>query len=110
MLDRLVRDFARAAELVDGNRPVARNRRSGEAFEPGLGPHSETATLNLLVHAAQATAPEWYRLVEIDVPYPSTARQKCDLRITTPIGSIIVEGKLLRLKGDNGKPNDNMLM
>ena len=25
-------------------------------------------------------------------------------------GAMLVEGKLLRLKGDNGKPNDNMLM
>jgi hypothetical protein len=35
---------------------------------------------------------------------------KCDLKLTTSATKLFVQGKLLRLKGDNGKPNDNMLM
>jgi hypothetical protein len=110
MLDRLTHDLARAAEVVDATRPVARNKRSGEPFEPGLGPHSEADTFDLLMAAAATAAPQWYLAVETGVPYPAVPRQKCDLRITTAAGAIVVEGKLLRLKGDNGKPNDNMLM
>jgi hypothetical protein len=37
-------------------------------------------------------------------------RQRCDVKLITPDGPLFIEGKLLRLKGDNGKPNDNMLM
>ena len=36
--------------------------------------------------------------------------RSCDARVTTAEGELFLEGKLLRLKGDNGKPNDNMLM
>jgi hypothetical protein len=48
--------------------------------------------------------------VAFSIPYPANPRQKCDFRLSTPVGDLFVEGKLLRLKGDNGKPNDNMLM
>jgi hypothetical protein len=110
MLERLVHDLARAAEVVDAARPIARNKRSGEPFEPGLGPHAESDTFNLLTSAAAAASPDWYLGIEVGVPYPAAPRQKCDLRIITATGPMLVEGKLLRLKGDNGKPNDNMLM
>lgn len=110
MLERLVHDLARAAEVADAKRPVARNKRSGEPFEPGLGPHSESETFDLLMGAAAFAAPGWYLAIESAVRYPAAPRQKCDLRITTSSGAVLVEGKLLRLKGDNGKPNDNMLM
>jgi hypothetical protein len=30
--------------------------------------------------------------------------------LDTPTAALFIEGKLLRLKGDNAKPNDNMLM
>ena len=110
MLERLVQDLARAAEAADAARPVAHNKRTGVPFEAGLGPHSESETFDLLMETATTTAPQWYRAIEAGVPYPAAPRQKCDLRVTTPAGAMLVEGKLLRLKGDNGKPNDNMLM
>src|SRR5690348_9215926 len=110
MLDRLVQDFANAVISVDAGRPVATNKRSGIAFEPGLGPHSETETLTLVLNAAQRACPCWYLQVSMSVPYPTNPRQKCDARIRTPDGLLFLEAKLLRLKGDNGMPNDNMLM
>jgi hypothetical protein len=67
MLERLAQDLARAAEVVDATRPVARNKRSGVPFEPGLGPHSEFDTFNRLMTAA---APQWYLAVETGVPTP----------------------------------------
>ena len=56
MLKRLVHDLASAAEMADAARPVARNKRSGEPFEPGLGPHSESDTFDLLMGTATTTA------------------------------------------------------
>ena len=44
------------------------------------------------------------------ISYPGS-RQKCDLCIgVSPDWDWSVEIKMLRLMGDNGKPNDNMLM
>jgi hypothetical protein len=45
------------------------------------------------------------------VPYPNAPRQKCDLLISPNEGQPwAIEVKMLRFMGDNGKPNDNMLM
>jgi hypothetical protein len=45
------------------------------------------------------------------VPYPGLSRQKCDLCLgSSPDWSWAIEVKMLRLLGDNGKDNDNMLM
>ena len=110
MLDRLARVLADAIQTVDARLPVAVNKRTGVAFGAGLGPHSETETFKLIVDEARATDPSWLIDAAFSIPYPASPRQKCDLRLSTPAGDLFVEGKLLRLKGDNGKPNDNMLM
>jgi len=55
----------------------------------------------------QASQPERYSDVAFDIPCPDAPRQKCDLAFGD---ALFVEAKLLRLLGDNGKPNDNMLM
>jgi len=75
-----------------------------------LGPHSETETFKLLLEEAQRLHPDRYAEIRAGAPYPTGARLRCDVVITTPGGLLFIEGKLLRLKGDNGKPNDNMLM
>jgi hypothetical protein len=110
MLERLVRNLATAVMAVDARRPVAVNSRSGVPFEPGLGPHSEIDTFTLILEEARQADPEWLLDLTYSVPYPANKRQRCDVRLATQTGHIFVEGKLLRLKGDNGKPNDNMLM
>jgi hypothetical protein len=57
------------------------------------------------------TYPATYRVVQTGVPYPNMPRQKCDLLIAPSDGRLwAIEVKVLRLMGDNGKPNDNMLM
>lgn len=110
ILKRLVADLARAVQAVDGRAPVALNQRTGVAFGAGLGPHSETETFRLIVAEAQARDPQWYTRTAFNVPYPAGPRQRCDVVFATPEGELFVEGKLLRLLGDNGKPNDHMLM
>ena len=47
--------------------------------------------------------------LEREVPYPAISRSRCDIVIGRSAGWAI-EVKLLRLLGDNGLKNDNMLM
>jgi hypothetical protein len=110
MLQHLTDHLAAAVKVVDAEMPVARNKRSGVPLAAGLGPHSEAETFNLIVREAERAHPDAYLSVVTSVPYPNAPRQRCDLKLTTPTATLYVEGKLLRLKGDNGKPNDNMLM
>ncbi len=110
MLARLTRDLAAAVSAVDARRPVAVNKRSGIEFEPGLGPHSEAETFSLLLNETRHANPGWITELHYSVPYAAGSRQRCDAHVVTADGELFVEGKLLRLKGDNGKPNDNMLM
>lgn len=102
---RLARDFA--AGLIQAD---ARSPRWG-ACQPGIGPHTEVQTVALVIAELQRDYPALYGSVQTGVPYPNSPRQKCDLLITPSGGrSWAVEVKMLRLMGDNGKPNDNMLM
>lgn len=110
MLRSLTDHLASAVASVDAKRPVARNKRNGDAFAAGLGPHSEPETFDLLVREVQSAHSEVYLNVVNSVPYPNAPRQRCDLKLVTSDGTLYLEGKPLRLKGDNGKPNDNMLM
>lgn len=110
-LDQFVTDFARGMKLADERRPVAVNARTKVAFQAGIGPHSETETVKLVMKELEALHPEAYRQYQIGVPYPENTRQKCDLCLGQPPSwEWAVEVKMLRLFGDNGKLNDNMLM
>lgn len=110
-LNAFVLAFAAGMEAADAKRPVAVNARSGTVFEPGLGPHSEDASVDLVVQ-------EFFRLplweqygFQKQVPYANSPRSKADLvLIHGSVPAAVIEAKLFRMLGDNGKPNDNMLM
>ena len=110
-LARIVNDFAAAIRRVDGRHPEARNTRTRKDFSPGIGPHPEHETIRLVVRELESSMPSVYAgKIQLDVAYPGP-RQKCDLCIGDPGGfEWAFEVQLLRLVGDNGKPNDNMLM
>jgi hypothetical protein len=114
MLDTLevfVADFAAALMKVDQRRPVACNARTGVSFQPGIGPHSESATVQMVMVDLQFQHCARYSAVSREIPYAESARQKCDLCLGSgPAWNLCIEIKMLRLMGDNGKPNDNMLM
>jgi hypothetical protein len=60
-----------------------------------------------LVHLRQ----DDYSTYRVGVPYPAAnPRQTCDLVLGSSLQAPAIEIKMLRLLGDNGKPNDNMLM
>ena len=105
-LSDFTRAFADGIRAADASGPIAVNQRSGAPFQPGIGPHTEKATIGL---ALGAIAADRLPAVRREVPYPRVSRQKCDLVFAGSPGWAI-EVKMLRLRGDNNKPNDNMLL
>lgn len=109
-LDEMVRDLAGGIKLVDQAHPVAVNQRTGAAYQPGIGPHAETLTTRLVVECLSASKPAW-KEYQLGVGYSDGSRQACDLCVgPASARDWAVEIKMLRLMGDNGKTNDNILM
>ena len=110
VLTDLVMDFARGIQTVDSAAPVASNSRTGASFQPGIGPHTEAQTIRLVMaHLADAD-PERYASYKLGVPYADGTRQACDVCLDGPAPwGWAIEVKMLRLMGDNGKLNDNMV-
>ena len=110
-LERVVNDFAACISTIDARRPVASNARSGVAYQPGIGPHPEAAAVTLIAAELPAMHPDLYAHgVHTGVRYPAERRQRCDVCLgTEPNWEWAIEVKLLRLLGDNGKLNDQML-
>jgi hypothetical protein len=111
VLAELVMDFARGIKAVDSMAPVASNTRTGASYQPGIGPHTEAQTIRLVMtHLADAD-PRRYASYKLGVPYADGTRQTCDLCLDGPAPwGWAIEVKMLRLMGDNGKLNDNMVM
>lgn len=55
-LTEFTRAVADGIGAADATRPVAFNQRSGNAFQPGIGPHTENATIGLTLGAIAAVA------------------------------------------------------
>jgi hypothetical protein len=111
-LQQLVTDFATGMQLADSRLPQARSARSQAVYQPGIGPHTESQTVALVMRALEQTRPDAYtRAYALEQPYPTTTRAKVDICFgASPGWALSVEVKMLRLMGDNGKPNDNILM
>lgn len=105
-LSQFVADFGAQIERVDHAAP------QNLPYRPGIGPHTEKQAVRLIADALSAIKPETYgNRTHLEVPYPKLPRSRCDLCIgSPPHWDLCVEIKMLRLMGDNGKPNDNMLM
>lgn len=110
-LDDLVADFANGISAADASGVCAVNSRTGVPFQPGIGPHSEADTVRLVLREMALLRPTRYPAYRLGASYPSNPRLKCDLCMgADPLWAWAVEIKMMRLIGDNGKPNDNMLM
>ena len=104
-LTAFVQHLAEGIALADRKRPVAPVSRTGNQYQAGIGPHSESLTLDLAFAAMEeAGAP---LALEREVSYPNVKRANCDVVIA---GQWAIEVKLLRLLGDNAKQNPNILM
>jgi hypothetical protein len=62
-LDRFVSDLAGAIGRTDARKPVACNARSGLPYQCGIGPHTESATVDLVLAEMKADWPEQYSQV-----------------------------------------------
>src|SRR5262245_24701945 len=111
-LPKVIADLAVCIKQIDSRRPQACNVRTRVLYQPGIGPHPETQAVDLMVRELPAVAPTDYdSVLHTNVAYARGSRQKCDLCIgVRGDWEWAVEIKMLRLMGDNGKPNDNMLM
>jgi hypothetical protein len=110
-LPTIISDFAAGMKAADAKCPVAQSARSERTYLPGLGPFNEAMTVKLVMAELQQLHPERYGKHALEVSYPESARSKCDLCIgSAPHWDWAIEIKMLRLLGDNGLPNDNMLM
>jgi len=107
----LVRDFARGIERADAKKPRAVSHRSGLRFRHGIGPHGEAETVRLVLDELAQLSPKLYMGYGLNIPYDLGSRERCDLCLPGRSGwSWAIEAKMLRILGDNAKPNDNMLM
>jgi hypothetical protein len=109
-LDMLVRDFAQGIEAVDARGPVWTSATTKRSYQAGIGPHPESETVRLVLEELAESQADRYQRYRLSVPYPGSTRQRCDLVLGDGTHALAVEIKLLRFMGDNGKPNDNMLM
>jgi hypothetical protein len=108
-LQDIVESFARGIELADSRCPQVITARSGRAYQPGIGPHSEPAAIKLIMQELAEALPEKYSRFRLGVPFPNSPRMKCDLSLAdSPPWHI--EVKMARFRGDNGKPADETLM
>jgi hypothetical protein len=108
-LDGLVKAFAAGMKAADARAPRAVNQRSGTPYQPGLGPHPEARTVALVMEEIASAAPDGFGEYRLGVPYAAGSQQKCDLCLgTAPQWSWAIEVKMIRMLGENGKPNDNL--
>lgn len=112
ILRAIVEDLAAGLKEADNKSPQAVNIRSKQAFQAGIGPHTETETIKLIMRELSLLYPERYGgRYATSVPYPEFTRRKCDLCLgRAPDWDWAIEVKMLRFLGDNGKLNDNILM
>lgn len=105
-IEDFVQLLAEGIAQADAAGPTALSKRSGTPYQPGIGPHTEGETVTLALNALPVGQ---LPPLEREVPYPRVARSRCDV-VFGGQQPWAIELKMLRLMGDNGKPNDNMLM
>ena len=106
-LDRFLSEFAMGIRIADSRRPQKTSRK-GRRYQEGIGPFTEDETVQLVLDEF----PEHWNGCKFErlVAFPSSPQKKCDLCIVAPSERLYIEIKMMRLFGDNGKPNDNITM
>ena len=90
----IVNDFAAALRRVDARRPVAVNARSGVSFQAGIGPHTESQTVQM-VFAEMSLEMAEYGVSIFDQAYPTGARSRCDVCLgNAPVWEWCIEVKM----------------
>lgn len=110
-LDAFVSDFAAGMKAADARRPQAANARSKKLFQPGIGPHTEPQTVALVMAELELAFPDRYGdRYQLEVPY-AAGLKACDLCVGMGKSwDWAIEIKMIRFLGDNGKPNEHVLL
>ena len=105
---KIIFDFALSMKKIDSTKPVyVSQRKNKNVYKPGIGPHTETATINLVVNELKKD--KFYTKIEREIKYPNS-RKSCDLKFNINNKILFSEVKMMRIMGDNNKANDNIFM
>ena len=105
---KIISDFALSMKKIDSTKPVyVSQRKNKNVYKPGIGPHTETATINLVVNELKQD--KFYTKIEREIKYPNS-RKSCDLKFNINNKILFSEVKMMRIMGDNNKANDNIFM
>ena len=105
---KIISDFALSMKKIDSAKPVyVSQRKNKNVYKPGIGPHTETATINLVVNELKQD--KFYTKIEREIKYPNS-RKSCDLKFNINNKILFSEVKMMRIMGDNNKANDNIFM
>ena len=105
---KIIFDFALSMKKIDSTKPVyVSQRKNKNVYKPGIGPHTETATINLVVNELKQD--KFYTKIEREIKYPNS-RKSCDLKFNINNKILFSEVKMMRIMGDNNKANDNIFM
>ena len=105
---KIIFDFALSMKKIDSTKPVyVSQRKNKNVYKPGIGPHTETATINLVVNELKKD--KFYTKIEREIKYPNS-RKSCDLKFSINNKILFSEVKMMRIMGDNNKANDNIFM
>lgn len=108
-LGEFVKSFAIGMKTADMQGPVALGARSRQPYLPGIGPHSESETITLAIEHGPFARLRSADYARREVSYPSVARTKCDIVVDQGPNSWAIEVKMLRMMGNNGQVNDNLI-
>ena len=98
MLQNFVKDFAKSMEVVDKILPPAKNARSGEEYEKGIGPYQEKLLIEHVVSNMKQENAELYKSTDLEVKYPND-RKRCDVVLNN---NLFIEVKAVRKMRNNG--------
>jgi hypothetical protein len=102
VLREIVEQFAIAMKSADTRRPQAVNPTTKYAYRPGIGPHPEDQAVNLVMRELALQRPGWHSRLRA---YDPLSKQVCDWFLGDPL-EWVIEIKMARPNGDNGKPLD----
>ena len=93
-----VQDFATSMERIDKIVPPAKNTRTGEEYDRGIGPYQEKLLIEHIVTDLKKSNSTTYEKLETEVKYPHD-RKRCDIVLNQ---NLFVEVKAVRKMRNNG--------
>ena len=97
-LQKFVQDFASSLERIDKIVPPAKNVRTGEKYERGIGPYQEKLLIEHIVKDLKKHHFTAYEKLETEVKYPQD-RKRCDIVLNN---NLFIEVKAVRKMRNNG--------